>query len=162
MHRFAMNYEDFGALAQDVLASGGSFRFIATGNSMWPFIRSGALLSVVRADPDILKIGDVVLYHSGDVFAVHRVIKIVEKSYGHSFLIRGDGCYDDGEVVKEDRILGRVVRLEQNGVVIPNLMVSSMLFIDVVRKIRQVLWYGRFHAANVIERISLPTRRRPF
>ena len=141
MRRLAIDCSDFTGVARAILSSGGSFRFIATGKSMWPFIRNGAHLDVIKAELKSLKIGDVVLYSSAHVVAVHRIIKIRRNDSRYSFLVRGDGCYDDGETIEEDCVIGRVVRVEQNALLLSKRIVRSVMFIELVRKIRQVFWY---------------------
>jgi signal peptidase I len=141
MRRLALNCSDFAGLARGILSSGGSFRFIAAGQSMWPFIRNGAHLDVIRAEPKSLKIGDVVLYNSAHRVAVHRIIKITRNNNSCSFLLRGDGCYDEGEPVEAHCVIGRVVRVEQNGFLLSKRIIRSIKIIELVRKIRQVLWY---------------------
>jgi hypothetical protein len=141
MHRLAINNKDFKALATDILSSGGSFRFIATGNSMWPCIRSGAYLGIVKAEPQDLAIGDVVLYNSAEIVAAHRIIRIRRNKSNYSFLIRGDGCYDKGENVEENCLIGRVVQVDQNGFLFSKRIIRSIMFVETVRKIRQVFWY---------------------
>ena len=141
MHRLAINYSDFDALADDILSSGGSFQFIATGNSMWPFVRNGAQLTVTKADPGSLRKGDIVLYKSGELLAVHRVVKKTRNDIGYLFHIQGDGCFDNGETVEEDCVIGHVIGVEQDGVFLSKRIIRSIMFVELVRKIRQILWY---------------------
>jgi len=108
---------------------------------MWPCIRSGAYLGIVKAEPQDLAIGDVVLYNSAEIVAAHRIIRIRRNKSNYSFLIRGDGCYDKGENVEENCLIGRVVQVDQNGFLFSKRIIRSIMFVETVRKIRQVFWY---------------------
>ena len=158
MHRLAINYNDFQGLARSILSAGGSFQFVAAGNSMWPFIRSGALLSVMQAESSSLKIGEVVLYTSRDRVAVHRIVQISRVNNSVSYVLRGDGCSDDGETIGEDFVIGRVTRIEDNGVLGFKGMIRSVVLVEAVRRIRRML--GRI-AAGILPKQRWTARGGP-
>ena len=87
----------------------GRVRFRARGLSMRPFLRDGDVVSVVRADPDHLGVGDVVCYESepGRV-ALHRV---VDRDADH-LVAKGDALAWV-ERVPPERVLGRLAAVER-------------------------------------------------
>jgi hypothetical protein len=101
-------------LLSGVIARGLPFRFRAAGNSMFPFIRSGDVLSVAPLPPGGPCLGDVTAFRiPGSHLIIHRVIR--RGNYG--FLLKGDNYpagQTDGPIPAED-ILGWVTRIERNG-----------------------------------------------
>lgn len=89
------------------------FRFCAKGQSMFPFVRDGDIITAVplRATPPSL--GSVVAFVQDPTgrLAVHRV---VGKRSG-LILIRGDCAPSMDEPVSEAQVLGRVTRVERRG-----------------------------------------------
>ena len=71
-----LDYAEFAALSTELIESSGGLRFRAHGRSMLPTMRSGDILTVEKADSEMLRTGDVVLIQtaSGAVLA-HRIIK---------------------------------------------------------------------------------------
>ena len=102
---------DFAAVAHDVLRKGASFRFKATGLSMFPLIRDGDVVTVSPLNGNPLRLGDVVAFTPSELqkLVVHRVIKIM----GDSFLIKGDNIYAADGLFPKANILGRVTRVER-------------------------------------------------
>jgi len=98
----------FSSLAQELSASGISFRFRAVGQSMYPTICNGEILHVEPIGNEKLVCGDIVLFHRCDGLKAHRIVKI----RGEAFVTRGDSSLQvDGEVGRE-QIVGRVVAKE--------------------------------------------------
>jgi hypothetical protein len=56
---------------------------------------------VVLPKTERLKPLDVALYHRGDAYVLHRVLKPIDGGY----LIRGDNCYSD-ELIPEEDVFG--------------------------------------------------------
>jgi signal peptidase I len=103
-------------LITEVLASGGTFPFYPSGDSMLPTIRPGED-EVILASPERISVGDIVFYRrDSGVFVLHR---IVGKKKDGSFVLRGDNQFynEDGvipshiiAVVAEYRKGDRIVR----------------------------------------------------
>jgi hypothetical protein len=86
------------------LREGQEVEFVATGQSMWPFVTAG---SVIRVTPGrALVVGELGAFERGGRLVIHRVHRID----ADAVLFRGDR-HDDERVVWE-RVLGtaRVVR----------------------------------------------------
>jgi signal peptidase I len=93
-----------------VLATGARARFTATGDSMYPFIRSGESLLVERVEPNDLRRGDVVLAKLERGLTAHRIVRI-EREQGEVSRIqtRGDNCSENDPPFTPDQLVGRIV-----------------------------------------------------
>ena len=68
-------------------------RYVIRGESMWPFLRNGSIVSPIEAEE--LEIGDIVVFTTGDSMKVfHRVVEI---GNGET-RCKGDNClhFDSG------------------------------------------------------------------
>lgn len=92
-----------------VLQSGHSARFTATGDSMYPLIRSGDAVVVEPAEARALRRGDVVLARLPRGLTAHRIVRI-ERRDGEvvSITTRGDNCDSDDAPFSPDRLVGRI------------------------------------------------------
>ena len=92
-----------------VLESGHSARFTATGDSMYPSIRSGDALVVKAVDPGALRRGDVVLAQLPRGLTAHRIVR-VERRGGEvvSITTRGDNCDSDDAPFSPGQLVGRI------------------------------------------------------
>jgi signal peptidase I len=98
-------------LLSDVVARGMSFRFRARGYSMYPFIRDGDVLTIVRKPAQQLQTGHVVAVRrpgTGKI-VVHRIIS--RRSNG--FRVQGDNAVVSEGLVPGDGVLGVVIRVER-------------------------------------------------
>jgi signal peptidase I len=103
-------------VAREVLARGHSFRFLAPGGSMSPFIRDGDVVTLVPLDGSTCISGDVVAFvmpRSGRL-VVHRTIAVD----GDRYRIQGDNNPEEDGEFPRNVIIGRVARIERNGCVI--------------------------------------------
>lgn len=92
---------------------GAVFRFRASGESMFPTIRNGDIITVSSPDGVHAVPGDIVAFRTplGGKLAVHRVTGV----RSGSFLIKGDNSLEpDGTIPRSD-ILGLVTRIERGG-----------------------------------------------
>ena len=108
---------EFGTLAQAILDEGLTLRFRAKGMSMHPFVRNGDLLHVRAVAPDQVRVGDLVMFRSAcSNVVVHRVLRRTKLQGTIAFVIKGDrGEFPDG-IFPAEKILGRVIARERNGV----------------------------------------------
>jgi hypothetical protein len=95
----------FEATLREVLASGNRARFQASGDSMYPTIRSGDTVEIAPCDPASLGTGDVVLASTVRGLTLHRIVRI--SSAG--IVIRGDNALSSDAPVAPANILGRMV-----------------------------------------------------
>lgn len=83
------------------LKENGSYISTTQGISMRPMLKSGRDVVVVLPKTERLKKFDVALYKRGEVYVLHRVIKVEPDGY----VIRGDNTYYD-EIVPENCVIG--------------------------------------------------------
>jgi signal peptidase len=83
---------------------------------MYPTIRENEAITVEPVVPHDVKVGDIILYRSGESVVAHRVIRI-EKGEGSAshFILREDTWGTLDEPVEAEQILGKVVSVERGG-----------------------------------------------
>lgn len=86
---------------EDVLSREGKYVGPTVGVSMLPMLKNRRDTIVVLPKTERLKPLDVALYHRGDAYVLHRVLKPIDGGY----LIRGDNCYSD-ELIPEEDVFG--------------------------------------------------------
>ena len=78
---------------------------VIRGGSMEPAIPLGSLV-LVESEPDVIRAGDVIAYHAGQVVVTHRVVGVNEDG---GFQTRGDANPAvDPQPVAADALVGRV------------------------------------------------------
>jgi len=104
-----LNFNDFEALAAQILQAGNILRFVANGNSMRPFILDGEIVEIEPARPGQLKRGDVVLCRlEQDWLVLHRIVGLKGDAGKQKLVIQGDAMpLPDGAITPE-QVLGRV------------------------------------------------------
>ena len=114
MRNLTVTRDDLCEMAAQVLGQGSPFCFVARGDSMWPFVREGDLLTVLPLGDAPLRPGDVILYRcEGGALLAHRIIGRSRRE--GVWLVRGDASRGEVERVRPDEVLGRVVSLEAEG-----------------------------------------------
>jgi signal peptidase I len=126
------NTDLFSLMLEETLDQGNSIRFRAPGDSMYPTICDGDLITVQPIKPSDVIVGDVILYRHKAGIVVHRVMRIIKRSGKYSrsapkgppdrsssetlqFYFRGDAAIVLDNPVGADQILGKVVSIERNG-----------------------------------------------
>lgn len=74
---------------REVIAVAGTVRARAAGRSMWPTIRDGSLVTLVRLDATVRR-GQIVLIDSHGMPVLHRVLRVVDDAV-HTI---GDACIE--------------------------------------------------------------------
>ena len=103
-------------LSTKLLSRGKRVRFRAPGRSMYPTIRENEAITVEPIKPRDVKVGDIILFRSGESVVAHRMIRI-EKSRGNTlrFILREDTLGTLDQPVEAGQILGKVVSVERAG-----------------------------------------------
>ena len=86
---------------EEVIQREGKYVGPTVGVSMLPMLRQRRDTIVVCAKTEKLKPLDVALYHRGDAYVLHRVLRQTPTGY----IIRGDNCYSD-EYILEEQVIG--------------------------------------------------------
>ena len=110
----------FSEMLVETLNCGHSIRFRAPGDSMYPTISDGDLITVEPINPSDIVVGDIILYRHDYGVVAHRVVDIEApqssvRSPQHCFTLCGDAAINDDDPVHADQILGKVVALKRNG-----------------------------------------------
>ncbi|MGD9322053.1 MAG: S24 family peptidase, partial [Desulfobacteraceae bacterium] len=103
-------------LSTELLGRGKRVRFRAPGRSMYPTIRENEAITVEPVALQDVKVGDIILFRSGESVVAHRVMRI-EKVEGKAsrFILREDTWGTLDEPVEAEQILGKVVSVERAG-----------------------------------------------
>jgi len=99
---------EFEPTLREVLAAGHTARFRASGDSMYPAIRSGDYLHIVPCDSSELRLGDVILATTERGLTAHRIVRIRDSR----ITMRGDNALRADRPVAPAEILGRVESVE--------------------------------------------------
>jgi signal peptidase len=88
---------------------GGSFSSVVMSESMEPTIPVGSIVVVRKVDSEDVKIGDVIVFETGESRTMHRVIDKVVEGGSFYFRTKGDANEDpDPWVVKPEDVLGEL------------------------------------------------------
>ena len=99
---------EFEPTLRDVLAAGHTARFRASGDSMYPAIRSGDYLEIAPCHVSQLRLGDVILATTERGLTAHRIVRIRDAEGGIRITMRGDNALRSDPPVGPEEILGRV------------------------------------------------------
>ena len=88
-----------------ILEKDGVYVSTTSGVSMYPMLRDRRDTVIIQPPLERLKKYDVALFHRGDKYVLHRVIKVMPDSY----IIRGDNCIAT-EHVKDSDVIGKLVQ----------------------------------------------------
>ncbi len=113
------NTDSFYLVLKKTLDRGNSIRFRAPGDSMYPTISDGDLITVQPVKPSDVIVGDIILYRHKSGVVAHRVVNIQESqssvpSPQYLFTFRGDAAPVLDNPVGAGQILGKVVFIERN------------------------------------------------
>jgi signal peptidase I len=115
-----LSFHNFEQVCTELLRQGYKVKFGAPGDSMYPTIHDGDLITVQPIKPSKVVVGDIILYRHVNGVTAHRVIDIKapqssDLSPQHLFTLRGDAAIVFDDPVHADQILGKVVSIERNG-----------------------------------------------
>ena len=102
-------------LFADILDKGHDLRVKVTGQSMFPFIMSGEIVTLKKVPCSTLRCWDIILYvdFSGSLI-LHRIVKKETLPNGDiSFVTRGDALIQKDKPVTEHQILGKASYVEK-------------------------------------------------
>ena len=90
----------------------GWFRVLSS--SMYPLIEINDRILVHIVPPAEIRLRDIILYKSDDVFVAHRVIGFDRKNIRTMILQKGDASAD-ASLIAPDAVVGKVAIVEKNG-----------------------------------------------
>ncbi len=109
-----MNQQELShALRKEAIKQGHSVQTVASGYSMFPFLRKGDLLTVEPVPMERIKRGDIVVFESEEKWIAHRVIKIHSNDGLIGFTTRGDARVSRDPVINKTNYIGLVPSIER-------------------------------------------------
>jgi signal peptidase I len=122
----------FPELISHLLTEGHTVKFSAPGDSMYPTICDGDIITVAPVQTACVTGGDIILYRHKSGVAAHRVMRIIKRGEEHprrafkdsqnlspsetlQTILRGDAAVVYDDPVGVDRILGKVILVERHG-----------------------------------------------
>lgn len=97
---------------EDLLKKDGAFIYTNVGCSMMPLLRERKdIIEIHRKGEERCKKYDVVLYKRKNRYILHRILKVLPDGY----IIAGDHCTYIEKDIKDENILGTMVRVQKNG-----------------------------------------------
>ncbi len=100
---------------------------VVDGRSMLPLFSTGDIVFITRAEPDQIKVGDIIVYRSllGG-YIVHRVVKVVVKDGKYYYVTKGDNNllpdyfeFEGKPGVPYERVVGVVVKVNNIPIKVP-------------------------------------------
>ena len=82
------------------------------GDSMAPLLRPGDLVTAQPVQPDVLRLGDMIVVRHPSDLITHRLVAVDEQGW-HT---KGDNCHRADEPVTVQAIVGRVVAIKRGDV----------------------------------------------
>lgn len=113
------------------------------GNSMYPLIRQGKDVLIIKKCNTRLKKMDVPLYkRENGQYVLHRIVKVNSNDY----VIRGDNTYSNETGVRDEQILGVLSGVIRDG---KEISVNSLSY-----KIYSYFWYYTYYLRKLIIKIK--------
>lgn len=129
---FDLSSHNFEKICSGLLRDGHNVKFRAPGDSMYPTICDGDVITVMPIETAAITIGDIILYRHKAGVAAHRVIRMAKRdvpdfqpsapeprpsvlSPQSYFIFRGDAAVVFDDPVSADQILGKVTLVEREG-----------------------------------------------
>ncbi len=102
-----------------------------TSGSMWPVLKQGDLIFIEGIDPQIVKVGDIVVYtNEKGAFTIHRVVELREDT----LITKGDANNISDAPVKYVDIIGRLYKIGNWNARIPKLGFISTTFSKYIQR----------------------------
>ena len=113
------NSLNFEQVCNELLREGHRIKFKAPGDSMYPTICDGDLVTVQPIKPSNVIVGDIILYRHKSGVVAHRVLntQVPQSSVlstQYFFTLRGDAAIVLDNPVGAHQILGKVISIERN------------------------------------------------
>jgi len=114
-------------LAAEILLRSSDVRFVARGTSMLPAIVPGDCLTIKSFSPgEVPYYGEALLVRRDGEFRIHRLVRVLDNTPQHIYILRGDALPQDDPPVLRSQILGRVTSLQRAGKPFPLAATSTL------------------------------------
>lgn len=109
-----MNFAKSGPL-KELLEKNECVWMKVVGKSMLPFLKSGTLIAVRKADIKDIYIGDIVLFKRDDITIAHRVVKKANQDGRFLLWAKSDLSFASGAPINCEELMGKVVAFKRFG-----------------------------------------------
>jgi len=114
-------------LAAEILLQSSEVRFVARGTSMLPAIVPGDCLTIKSFSPgEVPSYGEALLVRRDGEFRIHRLVRVLDTTPQHIYILRGDALLQDDPPVSRSQILGRVTSVQRAGQSFPLAATSTL------------------------------------
>jgi signal peptidase I len=112
-----MNTQEATSLRKQLIENNHAVKIVASGYSMFPFMRNGDVQTISPVPLEEIKVGDVAVFERENDWISHRVIAIRKTNNETTLILRGDTCIQFDPLVTKENYIGKTVSFERNGTV---------------------------------------------
>ncbi|MBI4436449.1 MAG: signal peptidase I [Candidatus Omnitrophica bacterium] len=117
----------------DLLIASKKARFTIEGFSMYPTLRVGDIVEVDPLTKETLEVGDLVVFQKEKKLICHRLVEIFEKNGEAWIKTKGDTVEESDTPLALRQILGKVTRIERDGIPrIPSAVPQKLSFAEII------------------------------
>ena len=110
-----MNTQEATSLRKQLIENNHAVKIVASGYSMFPFMRNGDLLTISPVPMEEIQIGDVAVFERNNDWISHRVIDIRKTNNETTLILRGDTCIQNDPLVTKENYIGKTLSFERGG-----------------------------------------------
>jgi len=100
----------------DLLLTSKKVRFTIEGTSMYPTLRAGDVVEIEPPSQETLKKGDLVIFQKQKRLICHRLVDLFEEDGETWIKTKGDTVEESDTPLALRQILGKVTRIERDGI----------------------------------------------
>ncbi|MFM1771491.1 MAG: hypothetical protein RLZZ71_633 [Bacteroidota bacterium] len=108
-----MNAEEALSLRKKLIENNHSVKIVASGYSMFPFMRPGDVQTISPVPIEEIKVGDVAVFERNNDWISHRVIDIQNNNNEITLILRGDTSIQLDPLVTKANYIGKTVGFER-------------------------------------------------
>jgi signal peptidase I len=107
-----MNTQEATSLRKQLIENNHAVKIVASGYSMFPFMRNGDIQTISPVPIEEIKVGDVAVFERDNDWISHRVIAI-HNNNKIILTLRGDTCIQLDPLVTKANYIGKTVAFER-------------------------------------------------
>ena len=112
-----MNTQEAISLRKQLIENNHAVKIVASGYSMFPFMRNGDVQTISPVPIAEIKVGDVAVFERDNDWISHRVIDIRKTKNEITLILRGDTCIQLDPLVTKANYIGKTVGFERKGTI---------------------------------------------
>ena len=112
-----MNTQEATSLRKQLIENNHAVKIVASGYSMFPFMRNGDVQTISPIPIEEIKVGDVAVFERDNDWISHRVIAIRNTNNETTLTLRGDTSIQLDPLVTKANYIGKTVAFERGGTV---------------------------------------------